>query len=204
MKRSLLACAPFALVAAFALPSGGCIVGECEDGKENCVRSETAIEYTGNAQSTSAAYASGDDVVIVSHNGQVDVKVGNGDEVGVEFRPFTRNTDDPEGEEAAKAELADKLVLEVTSDDGVVRVGVGTRDGSTSFLGAHITVTLPADFDGDFTVDQNNGSVEADLRGSSPASTTVVTDNGGIELHGATGRLEVTGGNGDVTVSITK
>lgn len=202
MKRSLLALAPFALLAALALPSGGCIIGECEDGKDNCVRSETTIEYTGNASNTSAAYASGNDVEIVSHNGQVDVTVGSGDEVGVEFRPFTRNTDDPEGEDAATAELADKLILEVTAEGDTVRVRVGTRDGSTSFLGAHITVTLPADFDGGFTVSQNNGSVEADLRGSSPASTTVVTDNGGIELYGAAGPLEVTGGNGDVTVAI--
>jgi hypothetical protein len=201
MKRSLVAYAPLALVAALAVPSGGCIVGECEDGRDNCVRAESTVEYTGNAADASAAYTSGQGVQIVSHNGQVDVQVGNGDEVEVVFRPFTRNTGDAEGEEAAMAELADKLVLEVT-EGNTIQVRVATRDGATSFLGAHIEVTLPSSFDGAFEVSSNNGSVEADLGGSVPASTTVVTDNGSLEVYGARGPLEIEGGNGDVTVSV--
>lgn len=201
MMRSLLACAPLALVAALAVPSSGCIIGECENGQDNCVRAESTVEYTGNAANASAAYASGRDVRIVSHNGQVDVVVGGGDEVQVEFRPFTRNTDDPEGEDAATAELGDRLVLEVTEGD-TIEVRVATREGATSFLGAHVVVTLPSSFDGDFTIDQNNGSVEADLRGAQPASTRVVGGNGSVEVYGAAGPLDILGENGDVTVSI--
>ena len=130
MKRFFAAYAPLAVVAALAVPSSGCIIGECEDGKDNCVRSESTIEYTGNPASQSADYAAGQGIEIVSHNGQVDVVVGSGSDVGVEFRPFTRNTDDPEGEDAATAELADKLVLEVTAGDPI-QVRVATRDGAT-------------------------------------------------------------------------
>ena len=203
MKRSFVAYSPFVLLAALALSSTGCIIGECDNGDENCVQAETPVGYTGNDSNQSVAYASGQGVQIVNVNGQIDVGVGSGDDIDVTFKPFTAGKDSQEGEDAAKAELADKLVLEITGGDPV-QIRVATRDGASSFLGAHVVVTLPESFDGAFEISSNNGSVEANLQGSAPSSTKVVTDNGGIELYGARGPLEVYGGNGDVTVGVSE
>lgn len=203
MKRSFVAYSPFVLLAGLALSSTGCIIGECDNGDENCIQAETPVGYTGNDSNQSVAYASGQGVQIVNVNGQIDVGVGSGDEIDVTFKPFTAGKDSQEGEDEAKAELADKLVLEITGGDPV-QIRVATRDGASSFLGAHVVVTLPSSFDGAFEISSNNGSVEANLEGSAPSATKVVTDNGGIELYGARGPLEVYGGNGDVTVSVSE
>ncbi len=207
MKRSFVACSPFTLLAAavagLTVSSTGCIIGECDNGQDNCTSFETPHGYTGNESSQSVAYASGQGVQIVNVNGQIDVGVGSGDDIEVTFKPFTAGEDSQEGEDAAVAELADKLVLEITGGDPV-QIRVATRDGASSFLGAHVVVTVPASFDGAFEISSNNGSVEANLQGSAPSSTKVVTDNGGIDLYGARGPLEVYGGNGDVTVSVSE
>jgi hypothetical protein len=202
MKRSFVAFAPFVLLVAAAFGSTGCIIGECDNGQENCVQAETPVGYTGNDSNASAPYAAGQGVQITNVNGQIDVGVGSGDDIEVTFKPFTAGKDSQEGEDAAKDELANKLVLEVTGGD-TVQIRVATRDGASSFLGAHVVVTLPASFDGAFRVDSNNGSVEANLQGAAPSSTTVVTDNGSIELYGARGQLTVEGGLGDVTVGVS-
>lgn len=189
------------VVAAAALGSSGCIVGECDSGQDNCVQAESTIEYTGKAASKSVAYAAGQNVRISSHNGQVDVNVG-GSEVAVTFEPFTRNKDSQEGEDAATDELSNDLVLEVT-EGGTIEVKVGTTSGASSFLGAHIKVTLPSAFDGAFEVAQNNGSVDVDLRGTSPSSTKIVSGNGGIDVLGAAGDLTIDGDNGSMTVGVS-
>ncbi len=201
MNRSFSTFALVTLAGALSFATTGCIVGECDNGEKNCVQSESTIEYTGNDASSSAPYEDGQGVSISGVNGSIAVHVG-GTNVKATFSPFTRNTDDPDGEENAKNELAKLLVLEVAAGDPV-QIRVARKDGSTSFLGANIDVTLPTSFNGAFEVIQGNGETSVNLGSVSPTVTKVISDNGGIDVAGATGRLDIQTDNGDVTVSVS-
>jgi len=201
MNRSFASLALLALTGTLHFAGTGCIVGECDNGDDNCTQATSTIEYTGNDASTSVPYADGQGIQIETVLGDITVKTG-GSDVKATFSPFTRNKDEAGGQENAKSELADKLLLEVTAGDPV-KIRVAREDGSTNFLGAHVTVTLPTSFSGSFDVRQGNGVTNVDLGSVSPTSTTILSDLGDIECLGATGPLNIQTDNGDIVVSVS-
>lgn len=200
MNRSLTTFALVALTGALSFAATGCKVSSCDEG-DVCAKSETLIQYTGNDGTATAAYADGQGISISGVNGSIEVKVG-GSEVSATFSPFTMDTDDQAGEDSAKEDLAKNLVLEVSPGDPVV-VKVARRDGGSSYLGANVVVTIPSSFNGAFEVAQGNGSTDVNLGSVSPTVTKVISDNGSIDVAGATGRLDIQTDNGDVTVSVS-
>lgn len=201
MNRSFATFALFALASAIPFATTGCIVGECDSGQEDCVQATSTIEYTGNKAEGEAAYEDGQGILIDSVLGDITVKTG-GSKVSATFQPFTRNKDEPKGQENAENELANKLVLEVAPGDPV-RVRIARKDGSTNFLGAHVTVTIPSSFNGDFDVRPGAGDANVNLGSASPSSTTIISDLGDITCLGATGPLNIQTDNGDVVVSVS-
>lgn len=218
-----------ALVASSGFFANGCIISDCEDANgetiENCTQYETPTHYPGSQVDASETYVSGLDLVVESVNGNVDIEIRDdgGEEVLVTFMPYTYGRSGDEGEAAAKEELERDLFLE-TSADGQILVKT-SRDGGSDGLGAEIVIKLPQSFDGDVIVDQNNGSVEASLGAATPLSVTIHNDGAGdIEVSGARGkldlvgafdidvavaewaaedgRIETTGGTGDITVTV--
>jgi hypothetical protein len=168
----------------------------------------------------SAAYEAGDGVRVVQQNGEITIERGSGSEISATFEPFTFRADDEEDE--AKAEMEDDLTLTVEDQGTYVLVRVAKADGSSSYLGADVTVTLPAEFGGGIEVESDNGGL--DLRDASgpltidmnnAASTTVEVaawsaidgtvhvGNGDLEFtvaSGLEGSIEAIAGGADPSV----
>lgn len=186
---------------ALAAVGQGCIIGDCDNGQDNCVQIEPATKYTLAPETKTAAWTTGQGVRIVSANGQVNVRQGSSSEVSATFTAFTLNKDDKEDE--ARREMTENLEVSVSDSGGQIVVEVRKLSGANGGTGADIDVKLPAGFDGAFEVVQDNGSVEADLSGSTPASTRVINDGAGsLAVSGARGALEITASTGDVDVSV--
>jgi DUF4097 and DUF4098 domain-containing protein YvlB len=130
----------------------------------------------------------------------VDVKQGEGSDVDATFQPFTLHEENKDDE--ARREMTENLTVEVVDEGGEIVVRAATSSDASGGTGADITVYLPVGFDGAFTVEQDNGSVDADLRGSTPASTKVITDNGSLTVYGARGTVDIFSGNGGIEAEI--
>ncbi len=186
---------------AFAAVGQGCIISDCDNGQDNCVEFQTPTRYELEDETLSAAWTTGKAVRVVSANGQVNVVQGSSAEVSATFGAFTLHEEDKEDE--ARREMTENLKVEVTDSASEILVRVTTTEDASGGTGADITVRLPSGFDGAFEVAQDNGSVEVDLTGSTPASTKVVNDGAGsLTVYGARGELDVTASTGDVTLSI--
>lgn len=192
----------FAIVAssALALPLSGCFVAA--DGEafgDGHVESEA--RYAGTSKTTSLHYTAGMAVRIESHLGAVRVVRGSEESIEVTFEPFITTEDDAV---AAQAQIDQQLDLVARADDEIT-ITAARVTGASAEVGADIVVKLPASFSGDFVIDQVDGAVEADLRGTSPTSTTVeTTGRGDVTVAGAAGALAIGTANGNVTVGVTR
>ncbi len=188
-------------VAALASFGQGCVISQCDNGDPNCTEFEFATRYELAPETQSVAWVAGTPIQIISPNGTVTVTQGSGASVEATFTPFTLHEDNKE--DAARKEMTENLTVSVAESGGKIVVRADKSGDANGGTGADITVRLPAGFDGAFEISQNNGSVDADLRGSTPASTKVVNDGAGdLAVHGAQGPLEVTASTGDVELSI--
>ena len=194
MNRSLrIAC--FLVCAASAVAAAGCAVTT----DENSITAETLVRYEGSDESARVEYLPTQGVRIVSDNGDVEVRTGNVSEVVVTFSPFTMRKKDEN--KLAVREIEEDLKLSAITDGDVV-ISAEQRSGASGYLGADIQVVLPADFDGVLRVEQDNGSVDVDLDGSPSRGTTVLSDNGSIDVVGARGAIDVFTDNGSVFVDL--
>ncbi|MGK3997502.1 hypothetical protein [Sorangium sp. So ce1024] len=194
MNRSLrIAC--FLICAASAAATTGCAITT----GENSITAETLVRYEGSDESARVEYLDNQSVRIVSDNGDVEVTLGNVDDVVVTFSPFTMRKKDEE--RLAKAEMENDLRLSAITDGDVV-ISTKTTSGASGYLGADIRVVLPLEFNGVLRVEQDNGGVDIDLDGAASRGTTVLSDNGSIELVGARGAIDVSTDNGSVFVDL--
>ncbi|WP_437610252.1 hypothetical protein WMF20_02110 [Sorangium sp. So ce834] len=187
MNRSLrIAC--FLICAASAAATAGCVV-----------TAETLVRYEGNDESVHVEYLPTQSIRIVSDNGDVEVRTGNVSDVVVTFSPFTMRKKDEN--QLAVHEIEEDLELAAKTDGDVV-ITTRTRDGSSGYLGADIEVVLPNDFDGGLRIEQDNGSIDVDLDGVPSRGTTIVSNNGSIDVVGARGAIDVATKNGSVFVDL--
>ncbi|XXX77629.1 hypothetical protein WMF30_02475 [Sorangium sp. So ce134] len=187
MNRSLrIACS--LICAASAAATAGCVV-----------TAETLVRYEGTDESVRVEYLPTQSIRIVSDNGDVEVRTGNVSDVVVTFSPFTMRKKDENL--LAVQEIEEDLELAAKTEGDVV-ITTRTRDGSSGYLGADIEVVLPDDFDGGLRIEQDNGSVDVDLDGAPSRGTTVVSDNGSIDVVGARGAIDVSTKNGGVFVDL--
>ncbi|WP_437317669.1 hypothetical protein [Sorangium sp. So ce385] len=188
MNRSLrIAC--FLICAASAAATAGCVI-----------TAETLVRYEGNDESVRVEYLPTQSIRIVSDNGDVEVRTGDVSGVEVTFSPFTMRKKDEN--QLAVQEIEEDLELAAEIDGDVV-ITTRTRDGSSGYLGADIKVVLPRkDFDGVLRIEQDNGSIDVDLGGAPSRGTTIVSDNGSIDVVGARGAIDVATDNGSVFVDL--
>lgn len=192
----------FAAVLGLALPMTGCYV-EGEAFGEGHVEGESEVEthYAGAARTVSVAYQAGMDLHIASYYGAVRViRGGNTDSVEVTFRPFIAGT--AEAAAAAEARIEAELDMRVDAD-GEILVTSAREATASAEVGADIEVKLPASFSGDFEVEQVDGAVDVDLRGTSPSSTTVDTaGRGDVRVVGAAGAVAIATAVGNIDVDL--
>ena len=163
---------------------------------------ETLTRFEGTPVNKAPEWHSGQAVHILSQNGNVDVVGGSQtDTVKVTFEPFTMKGDSEQ--EEAKREIENSLQMLAGGDADAVSIEIH-RDGGSSYLGCDIKVVLPSGFDGGFKVTQNNGSVDADLRGGTPTATNINSDNGGVDVLGAAGAISILADNGSSSVSVAQ
>jgi hypothetical protein len=148
------------------------------------------------------AYTAGYNITVKNDNGDVDVRKGSGTDLTVEFRPFSGRAE--RDEDIAVRDMTEDLELIATADGELV-VHANKKDGSNSLLGCDMVVTLPAGFDGAVILDNDNGPLDADLTGGTPASTTLTMDGAGTSnITGAAGPLNIQGASaGDTTVTLS-
>jgi hypothetical protein len=157
-----------AAFASLATTAAGCVVTV-----------EPGTQWLLDPITKTATYEAGDGVRVDQQNGEVSIERGSGSEISAVFEPFTFRADDEE--EEASAEMKNDLTLTVEDQGGYVLVRVAKADGSSGYLGAHVTVTLPADFSGGIEVD---------------------SDNGGLDLRDASGQLTIDVNNGTSTIEV--
>lgn len=168
---------------------------------EGTLTAETLTRFEGNAVNMSGTYTSGQNIRVESLNGHVTLRPGSSaTEVTVTFSPFTMRPDDEE--EQAWDEIHEDVILTVDDSGGDVLIKASRVSGANDYLGADVRVDLPVGFDGGIDVDQNNGQVDADLTGGTPAFTTVFGGNGSVDVEGAGGPLDIFCDNGDVDVTV--
>jgi len=196
--RRIASVLALATISAVGLP--GCIIGDCEDGQDNCISLESGTFYTSTDDET-VSYTAGQNLVIKGFNGSIEIEDGAATgQIEIEAQRRTLGESSDEGEEAAKLELEEDIRVSITKD-GEVRV-VTERLGNNGNLAVNLTVRLPDEFNGAVTVDQNNGAVDLDLRSVNPTAVTVTNDGAGdVDVDGAQGTLNIQGGF-DVSVSI--
>ncbi len=183
-----------ALMATSALVATGC---ECTDQGTNAegksvTECESVKKFVGTSYTESVAYTAGMALNFDGVNGNLDIRIGSGNDVSVEFTPFSVRGHSKGAD--AKEDMETDLRTSVSSD-GAINVTVDRASGSFNGLGADVVITLPSTFSGAINIDQNNGFVEADLEGATPTSITIENDGAGdVEVRGARGALNITGG----------
>lgn len=192
-----------AVATAFALPLSGCYAElEGEAFGEGSVEGETSTErYDGASETVSVEYTAGMDVRIESYFGNVRVVRGTSNaEVEVVFRPFVTETE--LDEVGAQAQIEAELDLSVQAEGAIV-IAAAREAGASAHVGADIEVRLPADFSGDFQIDQVDGNVEVDLAGTAAISTTIeTTGRGDVHVEGAAGELAVETAIGNISIDV--
>ncbi len=180
-----------ATLSAVSLP--GCIIGDCEDGQDNCISLETGTTYT-NSDSTSIAWAAGQGLVIDGFNGKIEIEDGAPtDQIVVEYKKSVVAETSDEGEAQAEARFDGDIQVNVTND-GTARVETA-RDSANGNPTVDLVVRLPANFDGAISIEQGNGTVDLDLRSFTPSAVTVRHDGAGdVDITGANGTLDIQGG----------
>jgi hypothetical protein len=181
------------LVLGFAVMANGCVISDCADGQSNCIQIEGTTLYEGTTETRQAAWSTGQTITVMGDNGDIDIRVGSvADEVSVSIDPFTRRAGG-EAEEAA-AEMEQDITYNVGPDANGVLVQADVHNGASGFLGAHLTVNLPSNFDGALVVDTDNGFVKVDFGSVTPAGVTVDNSGAGdIDVKGAAGPIHITG-----------
>ena len=200
MKLSFL---PLLILTAAVVPfAQGCIIGQCDNGAANCTQFQPATRFEEPAKTSSAAYVAGQGVRVSSINGNVKVTVGATDKVEVSYVGFV--LDKKTNEAGAKSQIDTNLVVDVSTVGNDVVIKSSRKSGSSSSLGADITVKLPQAFSGAFDIDEQNGEVTADIGATSAASTRVVNSGAGsVSVVGARGAITVSADVGDVIVGIS-
>jgi hypothetical protein len=114
---------------------------------------------TGSGFSDQCDWQSEDALRIRSVNGRIDVRESSDDQIAAEFSPFVLIADDASASEEHN-EL-EKLHGTLKLDEASRTITVETeREGQVlSSLGADIAVTIPEDFDGPLSIEQQNGPV---------------------------------------------
>ncbi|WP_437590402.1 hypothetical protein [Sorangium sp. So ce1000] len=194
MNRSLrIAC--FLVCAVSAAATAGCALTI----DDNSITAETLVRYEGSKERARVEYLATQSVRIVSQNGDVEVRTGDVSDVEVTFSPFTMRKKDENT--IAVQEIENDLELSAITSGDVV-ISARRTPGASGGLGADIEVVLPAAFDGGLSVEQGNGGVDVDLDGAPSYGTTVVSDNGSIDVVGARGAIDVATDNGHVFVDL--
>jgi hypothetical protein len=196
---------PLLILTAAVVPfAEGCVIGQCDNNASNCLQIGPATRFEGNAKTASSPYVAGQGVRVASVNGNVKVSVGSTDHVEVSYVPFV--LDKKTNEAAAKSQIDSNLVVDVSLVGNDVVVKSSTKSGSSSSLGADLTIKLPQGFSGAFEIAQQNGEVTADLGSSSAVTSTKVVNSGAgsVSVVGARGALTVSGDVGDVTVGVSQ
>jgi hypothetical protein len=162
-----------------ACPETQTIDGGKQVNQDNCLLFQSTEQFTGDPRTVSGAWSSGKNVNVTSANGDVNIvsDAAQG-EVRVDGTPFTRDVKDQANN--AYARLAARPSPALTTDTAG---NVGIDSPYQGFDGYHLTVHLPAGFDGVLSASTNNGSL-----GYQGTLTTA-----GNALHS---------GNGDVTARI--
>jgi len=142
---------------------------------------ESAVRYEASDETLSAAYTAGQDISVSGGNGRINVVGGGGSEVSATFSPFILDAKD--NEDNARAHMEKNLSLTVEDTGSGIVVKASRASGSSGSLGADITVRLPDDFDGTFSLNQGNGGTDIDLRSVAPTSLDVFSDNGSVDMH---------------------
>jgi hypothetical protein len=183
----------------------GCKVTECTetlpDGgttkKENCVQFEPTVAYRdANKRTGEAAWTPGRSITITNQNGPLEVAPGSPGDNRVQFagHPFTRDTDNAEGEQRAKNKLAGMAPPAFASGDNV---NLSAPGGGVD--GYELTVWIPANFDSSITLVNNNGTTT--FHGVPGTTTTQITSHaivasklrGSINLHSEVGDIQFDG-----------
>jgi hypothetical protein len=206
MNKMVRSSVALVLVAGASFLTTGCAV-ECHEetdpktGKKvEVCEAVTLTRFEAPERAHTLTYARGSDILIDGTNGDITVQPGGADQVYVTFSPFTMAKE--EEEDAAKREMEDLLVTEATDSGGIV-IRASRKDGSSSYLGADISVTLPTGYTGGVTVDVGNGFLRADL-GGTQKSTTIKNDGAGdLKVDNAAGKLDIVG-DFEVDVSVAK
>lgn len=192
-----------ALLATSALVATGC---ECTDqgtneAGQNVTQCESVQKFVGTSYTETVAYSDGYALNFDGVNGDVTVRIGNGTDVVVDITPFSVRGHSKEAE--AKEDMETDLQTSVTGD-GSINVTVGRASGSFNGLGADVVITLPSSFNGPVNIDQDNGFVDVDLGGATPTAVTIDNDGAGdVDVEGARGQLNITGGF-DVSVVVAE
>lgn len=211
LKIALFSCASIAMLGA-----PGCKVTECTqdlpDGgttkKENCFTLEPTVQYNdANKRAGEVAWSRGRSITITNPNGPLTVAPGSPGDNRVQFAgiPFTRETDNAEGEQRAKNKLAGMAPPAFSGGDNVNLAAPG---GGVD--GYDLTVWIPANFDSSLTLVNNNGTTK--LTGVPGTTTTNVTSHaiiasqlrGSINLHSEVGDIQFDGipsGSGNVVLA---
>lgn len=179
------------LVVGLGAASQGCVIGACDDGRENCIQIEPATFWYGTEIDQTLTYSAGQNIRVDTINGYVKLFRGTvSDSVVVKLMPFSARGSDEE--KVAQQDMQNDLVVEMTSVGGEVLIRTDRVDGASGGLGADVEITLPAGFDGGINVDNGNGSIDADLSGGLPAFTTLFIGGAGhITATGAAGKLDI-------------
>lgn len=208
--RSLVGLSSVVLVSLLGLT--GCAT-ECHKdeatGKQVCT-AETLTQYEGAAvQKSYDQWTAGQTIRINVKGGNVRsgfaataITVSGGGAagtVGVNFRPFESNT--KEKADAAKKELTENLVLDVSESNGEVVVSVSQTGTHQSSLSARVDLTLPAGFAGAIVASSESGDVSID---GANGSVDVSTSNADVDITGAIHGLKVQTDNGDVAVELSE
>lgn len=180
----------------------GCEAQDCdnqETGAEGvCLKS--LKRFDSPAESQTADYAAGADIVIDSPNGDVHVVAGDAGEVLARFKPFVLRAYDVSDEEAQ--EDLDSLERTVTLNGEDVWIDVTRPDGSPSSLGADIDVFVPPEFSGTLDLRQANGHTEVDFVGGA-VGVLVTSENGDCDVDaGGAAEISIACDNGDISASI--
>lgn len=195
----------FSFVGINVLGAAGCKVTECTENlpdggtaqKDNCVQLEPTVEYRdSNKRTGEAAWTSGHSISISNRNGPLTVALGAPGDQRVQFAgyPFTRDTNNAEGEQKAKTRLAAMAVPAFAAGDNI---NLSAPGGGVD--GYDLTVWIPANFDSSLTIVNDNGKTS--LTGADGTTTTTVTSHEiaatnlkrAINLHATVGDIDFGG-----------